>query len=329
MKDIELCGFGNGLVDILLHVDDIDLQNLGIKKGSMVLIDTEERNNVLEYFKNKEKNYKSGGSAANSIIAFAALGGKSAYQTVLGNDELGNFYAQEFNNLGIVLNADFVNTHSTGTCVVFITPDSERTMYTHLSATSLFNTNHIIEDVINRSKWIYIEGYKFSEPSSTEAIFRAVELCKKHNTKISLTFSDTFVTEIFRDNLMRVVKESELVFCNESEAKSFTQKDNINDAIQTISEIVPNFVVTLGSQGSYIKYDGNVYNIEAYQTTPIDTTGAGDMFAGTFLYSILKGDNPIKAGNLASLSSSKIVSQIGPRPNFDLKELYKEISHKF
>jgi len=327
-KDIELCGFGNGLVDILMNVEDSDLLNLNIPKGGMILIDTEKRLEVLEYFKEKEMKYMSGGSAANSVIAYAQLGGKSAYQTVLGNDELGNFYANEFKELGIILNADQVETHPTGTCVVFIAPDSERTLYTHLSATSLFNTNNIHEDIIQRSQWIYIEGYKFSEPSSTEAIFKAVELSKTHNTKISVTFSDTFITELFRDGLMKVVENSDLIFCNETEALNFSKTDSLEEAIKYIDSLVPNYAITLGPNGSIVKWNGITYNIPSYSTKPLDTTGAGDMYAGAFLYSIIKGDSPEKAGNFASYCSSKIVAQIGPRAEFDLKDVYNEISEK-
>jgi len=329
MKDIELCGFGNGLVDLLMYVDFADLENLSIKKGAMILIDTETRQKVLDYFKQKELNYCSGGSAANTIIAFSQLGGKAAYNTVLGVDELGDFYANEFKDLGIILNAKRHESHPTGTCVVFITPDSERTLYTHLSATALFDDNNIDEDIISRSEWIYIEGYKFSESSSTEAIFKAVNLSKKHKTKISVTFSDTFVTEYHRDNLMEVVKSSDLAFCNETEVLNFTKTDNIEDAQQILSALVPNFVITLGSKGSIIKWNGEIYKVPAYSTNPIDTTGAGDMFAGAFLFGLIRDKNPIKAGHLASLAASNIVSQIGPRPKFDLKEVYNLISEKY
>lgn len=329
IKDIELCGFGNGLVDILMNVEESDLISLNIPKGGMILIDTDKRLEVLNYFKDKEMKYMSGGSAANSVIAFAELGGKAAYQTVLGNDDLGNYYANEFKELGIILNADQVDSHPTGTCVIFVAPDSERTLYTHLSATSLFNVNNIHEDIIERSQWIYIEGYKFSEQSSTEAIHKAVELCKKHNTKISVTFSDTFITEIFRDGLMKVVENSDLIFCNETEALNFAKTDSLQVAINYIDSLVPNYAITLGAKGSIIKWDRVTYEIPAYPTKAMDTTGAGDMFAGTFLYSIIKGDSPEKAGNLASLCSSKIVAQMGPRAEFDLKDIYQEISQKF
>jgi sugar/nucleoside kinase (ribokinase family) len=318
MKDIELCGLGNGLVDLQFIVSDEELENAGLQKGAMVLIDTETRNFLLEKFNHKGLHKVSGGSAANTLISFAQLGGKGAYKTVLGNDEFGYFYADEFKELGIHLNTEHIDTAPTGICVVFITPDSERTLYTCLAATADFGTKNINEEIISRSEWLYIEGYKFSEPSSTEAIFKAVETAKIHNTKISVTFSDTFVTELFRENLLKVVEQSDMVFCNETEAKSLTVKTDEFEAFEELCKLSKNVAMTLGSKGSLIYWNGNRYEIPSYKVEPIDTTGAGDSYAGAFFYGIIKTGDPVKAGNLASYISSQIVAQMGPRAKFDM-----------
>ncbi len=325
MKDIELCGLGNGLVDLQFVVTDDDLIKAELQKGAMVLIDVDSRNRLLKDFSHKEYHKVSGGSAANTVIAFAQLGGKGAYKTVLGNDELGNFYAGEFKDLGIVLNTEHIDSAPTGICVVFITPDSERTLYTCLAATAEFGEKHIDEDIIARSEWLYIEGYKFSESHSTDAIFKAVEFAKKHNTKIAVTFSDIFVTELFKDNLMKVVKDSDLVFCNESEALSFTGENNSRDAFDKLCQIGKNVAVTYGAAGSVIKWDGKVYEIPAFSVVPVDTTGAGDSYAGAFLYGIIKKGDPVIAGRLASYISSQIVSQMGPRAKFDMIEALNKV----
>lgn len=317
-KDIELCGLGNGLVDLQFLVSDEELDNAGLQKGAMILIDIDARNKLLNDFKYKDYHRVSGGSAANTIISYAQLGGKGAYKTVLGNDDFGNFYKKEFSDLGIILNTEQINTAPTGVCVVFITPDSERTMYTCLAATADFGTKNINDDIIARSEWLYIEGYKFSEQSSTEAIFKAVDSAKQNNTKISLTFSDTFITDLFKDNLMKVIEQSDMVFCNENEAKSLTGKSDVNIAFNSLSNMTKNVALTLGDKGSIISWDGKRYDIPAYKVNPIDTTGAGDSFAGAFFYGIIKTGNPLKAGHLASFISSKIVSQMGPRSKFDM-----------
>jgi sugar/nucleoside kinase (ribokinase family) len=324
-KDIQLCGLGNGLVDLQYEVQDIELTDLGLKKGEMLLVDGAKQQLILDKYKEINQVKCSGGSAANTVIAFSSLGGKSAYMTMLGKDEFGDFYSSEFKELGIELAAPQIMEDSTGTCIVFITPDSERTMHTSLAATGLFSENNINEDFIKRSEWLYIEGYKFSEESSTKAIYKALEIAKNNNTKVAVTFSDVFITDIFKDNLKKVVDNADLVFCNENEAKSYTGKDTIDEAYKALCDIVPNVVLTLGAEGSLIKWNGKDIKIKAYNTTPRDTTGAGDMYAGAFLYGIAEYKDPEIAGNLASFMSSKIVSQFGARLESNPVQLKEEL----
>lgn len=327
-KNIQLCGLGNGLVDLQYEVSDDKLFSLDLKKGEMLLVDAEKQSKILEQFQSENQVLCSGGSAANTIIAFSSLGGKSAYMTVLGQDEFGDYYSREFDVLGIELAAPKITEDATGTCIVFITTDSERTMHTALAATATFGVDNISEDFISRSEWLYIEGYKFSEPSSTEAIFKAIEIAKENNTKIAVTFSDVFITDIFKDNLKKVVEQSDLVFCNENEAKSFTGKSYIPEAFDTLCKLVPNVVLTKGAEGSLIYWNGTKHEIPAYKASPKDTTGAGDMFAGAFLYGIAEYNDPEKAGHLASFMSAKIVSQFGARLSEDAASLKNELLNK-
>ncbi len=328
-KDIELVGLGNGLVDLMFEVSDSELNDLNLKKGEMLLVDTSKQDPVLNLFSGRAQYQCSGGSAANTIIAFSQLGGKSAYKTVLGNDEFGKFYANEFEQLGIHLNADFVDEFPTGTCVVLITPDTERTMHTALGATALFNENHITEDVIARAEWLYIEGYKFSEESSTKAIFRALDHAKKYNTKIAVTFSDVFITNLFKDNLRKVVEASDLVFCNAQEAMSFTNTEDTESAFLALENICPNVIVTDGKNGSNIKWNNEIHKIPSYKANPLDTTGAGDMFAGAFFYGLLRTNSAKIAGHLASYAASVIVSQFGARIKGDMNLVKRKIEEEF
>ena len=312
-KNMDLCGLGNALVDLQFEVNEDEFKEIGYGKGDMILVEEDKQILHLNKLKDKQNNRCSGGSAANTIIAFSQFGGKSAYMTVLGNDNLGSFYASEFKSLGIELNAEHLNDKQTGTCLVLITPDSERTMLTYLGATSEFGENNINEEIIKRSKWIYIEGYKFSEESSTKAIYKAVDIAKKHGTKIAVTFSDTFITEIFKNHLEYVVDNADLLFCNESEALSYTKAETIEAAFGMLSEKCPNLAVTKGSKGSLIRWEGKNYEIPTYPASPKDTTGAGDMYAAGFLYGIIKSDNPERAGHFASIASASVVSQFGAR----------------
>ncbi len=324
-KEIQLCGLGNGLVDIQYRIDEKTMSDFGMKKGEMRLIDNEERARLEKYFTNYSFNRCSGGSAANSIIAFSQLGGKAAYKTVLGNDELGHFYADEFKELGIHLFAEFRNDAPTGLCFVFIAPDSERTMLTSLGATAFFSPKNLIEDVIVKSEWIYLEGYKFSQSDSTKSVFKSIEFAKKHNTKIAFGVSDVFITENFYEPVAKAVPDANLFFCNENEALSFTKENTIEKAQDKLFSSVENVVITKGAKGSIVKWNNEVIDIKAFPTQAVDSTGAGDMFAGAFLYGIIEKNDPYYAGKLASYLSAKVVSQLGARMNDNYDKIKKEI----
>lgn len=327
-KDIDLCGLGNSLVDIQINVGDDIIKQLGLTKGEMLLVDELRQKEIISLLDDKNKNLCSGGSAANTIIAFAKFGGKAAYLSLLGDDEFGRFYANEFMQFEIELKASFLKTDKTGTCLVLITPDGERTMCTSLGATGKFSVNNLDENIIKRSKWLYIEGYKLTAEESTEAVFRAIEIAKSNNVRIATTFSDGFITKLFHDNLERVVSMSDLIFCNENELLSFTEKGTIYSAFDMLSSIVPNIVVTLGENGSIIKWDDSIYNIPAYKTVPVDSTGAGDIYAGGFLYGVIVRNSPLFAGHLGSYAASKIVSVLGARLEVNYNELIGFVEDK-
>lgn len=325
VKNINLCGLGNGLIDLLAHVSDEDVARLQLRKGEMTLVDYNTQAKALEYLKDKKQSRCSGGSAANTIIAFTAFGGKSAYKTVLGADEFGDFYADEFGKLGVELFAGRVSDMPTGVCLVLVTPDSERTMLTFLGATETFNKSNINEEAIARSEWLYIEGYKFSQLHSAEAVFEAVDIAKANKTKVALTFSDAFITENFRDSLEKVVDKSDLLFCNENEAKSYAKRETPEEAFEELSRQCSNIAVTYGVLGSKILWNKERVDIPSVKAIAVDSTGAGDMYAAGFLYGISSKNAAEYAGKLASLAASKVVAQIGARLGVDHKTLLKEI----
>lgn len=327
-KDIQLTGLGNALVDLQLMVSDQELADLQFEKGTMTLVDLEKQKEIINKFADKSQHIMSGGSAANTIISFATLGGKAAYKSHLGNDDLGEFYAKEFADLGIILSAPKSNDALTGTSFVLITPDSERTMITSLGANTLHSKEHIDEDVIKRSEWLYIEGYKLTEKESADAVFHSIEVAKENGTKIAFSFSDKFIVDFFRDPLEKVIANSDLIFCNEMEGKAYSSEEKTIHTFEKLIEAVPNIALTLGAGGSLIYWNGKKLHIPSYPTQLIDTTGAGDMFAGGFLYGVINSDNPIFAGHLASRSSAVIVSQLGARMKQDIKQLKNEIENK-
>lgn len=328
-KDIQLCGLGNGLVDLQYQVTEEDFTKLNLTKGGMFLIEQKVQDSILEKFDYSKAHKVSGGSAANTVVAFAGLGGKAAYKTVLGKDELGDFYAAEFEKLGIELKADKLAENSTGTCVIFITPDSERTLHTCLAATSKFNLENINEDIIRRSEWLYIEGYKFSEPSSTEAIYKSIEYAKKYETKIAVTFSDKFIVDFHREGLSHVVKNSDLVFCNEVEAKAYANTDDVKEAYDFICNESPNLCLTLGKEGSLVKWKDQDLKFPSLNVKAIDTTGAGDSYAGAFLYGVIVENDVDLAGKLGAYTAGKVVSQMGPRLEGKLENFIVESKEAF
>lgn len=313
MSQLHLFGIGNALVDVQYRVDEDLFSSIGLQRGGMQLVDAAEQNKVLERVQHLDAHIISGGSAANTVIAFAQFGGKAAYGTVLGADSWGDFYSQEFSRLGIELHAERSAEHPTGTCLILITPDAERTLNTSLAVNATFARHHIIEDAIRRADWLYIEGYKFSETNGAEAIEEAAYYAKKYDKKIAVTFSDAFIVNIFGSELRKTVEKADLVFCNEVEAKAFAGTDIAADAFKALKQAAPHVAMTLGDKGSMVYFDGAEYSVPSYAATPIDSTGAGDMYAAGFLYGITHGYSADKAGKIGSYAAARVVSQMGPR----------------
>src|SRR5438067_2217545 len=183
MKQFKLCGLGNALVDIFLELPDSEFASLGFERGTMRLVELEEQKALLQRYQKNEPKLVSGGSVANSIIAFSQLGGAAAFIACVGDDRYGLFYAGEFEELGIDIGNPIIVNESTGTSVCIVTPDAERTMRTCLAVASHLSAKHVEERLIQNSEWLFIEGYVFANPSTGQtAIREAIRLAKLHNT---------------------------------------------------------------------------------------------------------------------------------------------------
>jgi sugar/nucleoside kinase (ribokinase family) len=328
-KDIKLCAIGNAIVDIQCEVADSEISKLKLEKGTMTLVSDEVQSQVLELLKESEKNISSGGSAANTVIAFSNFGGKAAYKTMIGDDDDGAFYGEEFQNLGIILDAPIDENDHTGLCVVLVTPDSERTMLTSLGATKNYKEEYISEDLIKRSEWLYIEGYKLTEDSGYGAVLATCAIAKKYDTKLAVTFSDKFIVDLFKDRLTEIAQMADLIFCNEQEAIAYSGEETREKALDFLEKNFKNVVLTLNKEGSIIVWDKKRFPIPAYKTAAIDTTGAGDMYAAGFFFGLIYSNSIERAGHLASLAASKVVGQQGARLLSSHTELVKEIYTKF
>jgi sugar/nucleoside kinase (ribokinase family) len=264
----------------------------------------------------KKSRMASGGSAANTMIGVSQFGGRSFYSCLVANDDLGKFFLEDLGRNGVDTNLKIENCPEgiSGKCLVMTSPDAERTMNTFLGVSSNFSTRQLDEEAIKNSAFIYLEGYLVTSPNGLEAMKEAKKIAEKNNVKTTLTFSDPSMVKYFSKQMEEVVGASvDMLFCNEEEAMIYTGTNSLQDAREKLKTVSKHFAITLGANGALI-YDGDTFiNIEPYKVKALDTNGAGDMFAGAFLYAITHGHSYAEAGKLASLASSRVVAQFGPR----------------
>jgi sugar/nucleoside kinase (ribokinase family) len=315
MKKYDVYGMGNALVDMEFEVPDAFLETMGVEKGFMTLVDEERQFELLEYLRSERSVRSGGGSAANTVVANAFFGGKSFYTCLVSNDEMGDFYAQELGRAGVATNlserrADGV----TGKCLVMITPDAERTMNTYLGISESLSDKQLCPEELRESEFLYSEGYLVTSPTARPAVVQAMNIAREAGVRTALSFSDPSMVKYFRLGLEEIVGEGvDLLFCNREEALLWAECRTLAKAVDKLRHSAKAFVVTLGAEGALV-YDGeDMHEIDACKVTPLDTNGAGDMFAGAFLYGITHGMSHARAGEFASLAASKVVTTFGPR----------------
>jgi sugar/nucleoside kinase (ribokinase family) len=324
-REFTVCGLGNALVDIFLELTEPEFAELGFEKGATRLVEKSEQHELLTRFHAHDPRMASGGSVANSIIGFSQLGGKAAFIGCVGDDRYGLFYQHEFEHLGIDFGNSAIVNESTGTVVCVITPDAERTMRTCLAVSSHFSERHIDEARIQASEWLFIEGYLFANPATGQgAIRHALELAKRHGVKVAITCSDAFVVDVFGDAFFEALKQADLIFCNAVEAQAVTKSTSPSEAFTRLKGMVPACVVTDGPHGAYVRFGGEEVHVPAFACDPKDLTGAGDMFAGSFLYGVTHGVRPADAARAANFLAMKVISQLGARLHHGTRDFWKE-----
>jgi len=329
MKEFQICGLGNAIVDIFLEVSEAEFAELGFERGGMRLVEQADQKALLERYQKHEPKLVSGGSVANSIIAFSQLGGQAAFIGCVGDDRYGLFYANEFEELGIDIGNPIIVNEGTGTCLCIITPDAERTMRTSLAVSSHLAARHVDANRVKKSDWLFIEGYVFANPDTGQtAIREAIKVAKATDTKVAITCSDAFVVNVFGDALRDALKQTDLLFCNETEACAVTGASTAEDAFNKLTASIPSVVVTNGPHGAYVRHDGVKAHVPAFPSQPKDLTGAGDMFAGAFLYGITHGVSPEKAARGGAFLSHKVITQIGARLHHGTKSFWDEALSK-
>jgi sugar/nucleoside kinase (ribokinase family) len=307
----DVYGVGNALVDIQARVNDETLERLGFRKGVMTLVEEATQVQVLSELDGRPINRCAGGSAANTVIGVADLGGKAAYAGKVGNDKLGEFCLADMRKMGVTIEIPPA-AGQTGSCVILITEDAQRTMLTHLGVSATLGPGDIVEEEIRRAKYVYVEGYLFTG-DSTRAL-KAIDLAKRNGVKVAFTVSDPFLIGLFRDEFWKLIEGPvDLLFCNLEESRSLTGLEDPIDCAHEIHKHAENVALTLGRDGSILMHAGEAIPIEGVPTQAIDTTGAGDMYAAGLLYGITNGLNWKDAGHLASHAAARIVSQLGAR----------------
>lgn len=329
-RKYDVVGIGNALVDIEFIVKNDFFEINGIEKGLMTLVDEDRQNYLMEVINTEQAKKQCGGSAANTVIAVSQFGGKTYYSCKVADDELGHFFLNDMKEAGVDNNLDHNNLDKgiTGKCLVMVTEDAERTMNTFLGITENFSSKEINESAIKDSEYLYIEGYLITSPNAREAMIQAKRVAEQSGTKVALTFSDPAMVKYFREGFNEVIGASvDLLFANEEEARLFTGKEDLKEAREELKKVAKHFVITMGKNGAMI-YDGDTFiEIEPYPTASIDSNGAGDMFAGAFIYGITNGHSYASSGKLASMASSKVVSQFGPRLKWhEAKEILAKLN---
>jgi len=309
-------GIGNALVDIEYQVDKDFLEQHNIEKGLMTLVDEHRQVQLIKALNKHMVKKQSGGSAANTMIAASQFGANCFYSCKVASDEWGDFYTHDLVDAGVDTNLTLYSRQSgmTGRCLVMVTDDADRTMNTFLGITTEFSEDELVPEALKKSQWLYIEGYLVPNPVSQKTMVAARKLADSNSVKTALTFSDPNMVRYFKDGLSQVIGDRvDLLFCNEDEAITYTGADTLIEAREGLKEIAKTFAITQGKNGAMI-FDGDTFiDIEPYPVEAIDTNGAGDMFAGAFLYGITHGHSYAQAGKIASMASSRIVSQFGPR----------------
>lgn len=326
MKKYQVVGIGNAMVDVLARAEDSFLAEAGVQKGIMQLIDMARA--VDLYSRVGPAKEVSGGSAANTIAGIAHLGGRTAYVGKVKDDQLGAIFAHDLRAQGAgyeTAMAPKSEEAETGRCIVIVTPDGERSMNTYLGVTEFLTADDIDETQMADAEWIYLEGYRFDGPESHAAFAKAIAACKGAGGKVSITLSDPFCIERHRDAFRDMIRDHvDLLFCNRAEMRSMYQTDDFDAALAQAASEVAIVACTDSEHGVHILADGQRWHVPAVPTRIVDATGAGDLFAGAFLWGLTNGHDLETCGKMGNLAASEVISHIGARPEADLKALFAE-----
>ena len=324
-KTVDLIGLGNAIVDIIVNIEDEFLEINNLDKGSMNLINSDESQRLLENCKVIKQ--ISGGSSANTVVCLAELGNHVQFIGRVKNDQFGDFFSSDIKKSKTIFNTPPTNEGaSTAHSIILITPDAQRTMCTYLGASIEFEPRDIDFSVLKESKYLYLEGYLWDSELAKNAFLKAAQIAKQSNTKIILSLSDSFCVDRHRESFLELIDNYvDIVFCNESEVLSLFKKDKLVYCQEELSSLCELLVITLGRNGSLVIKKNEIEKIQPMTRGEIiDTTGAGDIYAGGFIHGLINNYSLKKCGEMGSICAGQIITQLGSRSNVDLKKLISE-----
>jgi sugar/nucleoside kinase (ribokinase family) len=319
---LDVVAIGNALVDVTAEVDETFLQAQGLKPGSMTLIDAARAEEM--YASMPPAIESSGGSAGNTIASIAALGGRAAYIGKVADDQLGRVFRHDMTAAGVSYEvAPSTSGEPTGRCLIVVTADAQRTMSTFLGAGEELGPSDVDTDLVGSATVTFLEGYLWDPPGAKEAFLKAARASHAAGRKVSLTLSDAFCVERFREEFRELVEnEVDILFANEAEITSLYQVPTFDDALQLVRGHCEVAALTRSEKGSVIVAGEDMHVIDAAPVERVvDTTGAGDQYAAGFLYGYTQGMDLARCGRIASICAAEVISHYGARAERDLRSL--------
>lgn len=318
LKALAIC---NVLKDLIIQVSDQELQALGLTKGMMHLVSEDEQHKLLNHFADREKTVEMGGSGANMIRTLATLGEKVSQAGMVGQDEYGELCMERVKELGIKNNIQQHAQGSTGTSIILVSPDGERTMHTCLGSSRAYTTRDIPEADIAASEYLIVTGYQWDTENQIQAIKHAIEIAKLNHTKIVFDLSDPFCVDRHRETFLTLLDSSiDVVFANKKEAEMLTGKGP-EESLADLSKLSDVVVVKCGSKGSWIQSGAEKVFVPCNEVTVVDTTAAGDMYAGGFMFGLLNQKSLEDCGKIANFCAEAVIQNIGARIPDNLQDL--------
>ncbi len=321
----DVVGVGNAIVDVIAEVEDAFIEKQNLVKGSMSLVSAERSAEL--YAEMPTGTEMPGGSAANTMVGVAQLGGSAAYIGKISEDYLGQVFREGMSKAEVSFSFGIDKDLPTARCLIQVTPDAQRTMNTFLGVSAYLSSEDVSQELVASSELLYCEGYLWDTDDSKEAIRKAMKISKSSNRKVALALSDTFCVERHREDWLELLKEFvDYIFCNEKEICALYMTEDLGEAIEKVSKNVDVAFITLGSRGSLVVEDSKIIEIEAVPVKGVvDSTGAGDIFASGVIFGMSQKLPFKKCAEMGSLMASEVITSLGPRIENDPKELVEHL----